>query len=55
MGVVCTFLDAMLKDTETIGVIKDATNPSNMEREQAIKAVCDEYLAALMLSGSNRD
>ncbi len=55
VGVVPTFLDAMLKDTEKAGIIKDATNPSDLERAQAIKAICDEYLAALMLSGSNRD
>ncbi len=48
LGVVPTFLGTMLKDMEKIGVIKDATNPSDMERAQAIKAVCNEYLAALM-------
>jgi hypothetical protein len=55
VGVVHTFLDAMLKDMEKIRVIKDAANPSDLERAQVIKAVHDEYLAALMLSGSNRD
>jgi hypothetical protein len=40
---------------EKIGVIKDAMNPSDTERAQAIKAIRDEYLSALMLSGSNRD
>jgi hypothetical protein len=45
----------MLKDMEKIRVIKDATNPSNLERVQAIKALRDDYLAALMLSSSNRD
>jgi hypothetical protein len=55
VGVVPSFLDAMLKDMEKIGVIKDAKNPSDAERAQAIKAIRDEYLAALMLSGSNRD
>ncbi len=30
-------------------------NPSNAKQAQAIKAVRDEYLSALMLSGSNRD
>ncbi len=55
VGVVPTFLNAMLKDMEKAGIIKDATNLSDSERAQAIKAVRDEYLAALMLSGSNRD
>jgi hypothetical protein len=55
VGVVPTFLDAMLKDMEKAGIIKDATNPFDSERAQTIKAIRDECLAALMLSGSNRD
>jgi hypothetical protein len=55
VGVVPTFPDAMLKDMEKIGVIMDATNPSDLERAQAIKADRDEYLVTLMLSGPNRD
>ena len=33
----------------------DAKNPTNAERAAAIKAVRDEYLAARMVSGCNRD
>jgi hypothetical protein len=55
VGIVPTFLGTMLKDMEKAGIIKDATNPSDSERAQVIKAVRDEYLTALMLSGSNRD
>jgi hypothetical protein len=55
VGVVLTILDAMLKDMERNGVIKDAKNPSDTEKAQAIKSVCNEYLGALMLSSSNGD
>jgi hypothetical protein len=37
--VVPTFLDAMLKDMEKAGIIKDATNPSDSERAQAINSL----------------
>jgi hypothetical protein len=55
VGVVPTFLEAMLKDMETNGVISNATNPSHAEQALAIKAIHDEYLSALMLSSSNRN
>jgi hypothetical protein len=35
--------------------IKDAMAPTNQEKALAIAAVCEEYLAALMLSGANHD
>jgi hypothetical protein len=55
VGVVPTFLDVMLKDMERNGVISNAKNPSDTKRAQAIEAVYDEYIGAIMLNGSNRD
>ncbi len=45
----------MLNDMERNGIINDAKNSSNAKQAQAVKAVCNKYLGALMLSGSNRD
>jgi hypothetical protein len=39
----------MLKDMERNGVISDAKNPIDAKRAQAVKAIQDEYLRALML------
>jgi hypothetical protein len=55
IGVVPTFLDAMLKEMEKPGDIANAKNPTNAKCAQAIKAVRDEYFGALMLSGSNHN
>ncbi len=55
IGIVPTFLEKMLKDMATTGTIQDASNPSDAECALAIKAVCEEYLGALMLSNVNKD
>jgi hypothetical protein len=55
VGVIPTFLNAVLKDIERNGVISNAKNPSDAKQAQAIKAIHDEYLGALMLSGSKTE
>jgi hypothetical protein len=55
IGILPTFLKKMLKEMAKAGTVHDASNPSDAERALAIKAVGEEYLGALMLSGANRD
>jgi hypothetical protein len=55
VGVIPTFLKDKIKVLHTQGLIADATNPTDDERALAVGAICEEYLAALMLSGANRD
>ena len=54
IGIIPTLVTAKIKALAANGRIKDAANPSNTERKLAISQVQDEYLGALMLSGSNR-
>ena len=55
VGVIPIFLDEKIKTLALDGLIKDPTNPTDEERSLAVSAVKEEYLGALMLSGSNRD
>jgi hypothetical protein len=57
VGVTPTFITAKLKEMSetTPPTVSDITAPTDTERAAAIKAVRDEYLAALMLSGCNKD
>ena len=57
VGVTPTFITAKLKEMleTTPPTVIDITAPTDTERAAAIKAVRDEYLAALMLSGCNKD
>jgi len=55
IGVVPAFLSMKIKEMADAGTIKDANAPTDNEKRDAIQAVRDEYLAALMLSGSNRE
>jgi hypothetical protein len=55
VGVIPTFLTAKINELASKGLISDAANPTDQEKAMAIAAVQEEYLAALMLSGANRD
>jgi hypothetical protein len=55
VGVVPTFLSAKIKELAIAGKIINAAHPTDQERALTVSAVRDEYLAALMLSGANRD
>ena len=55
VGVILTFLKAKIIETANDQLIKDATAPTDQEKAMAILAMREEYLAALMLSGANRD
>ena len=55
VGVIPTFLKAKISEMANDKTIKDATAPTYQEKALAITAVREEYLAALMLSGANRD
>jgi hypothetical protein len=55
VGVIPTFLTAKINEMASKGLIPDAANPTDQEKAMAIAAVREEYLAALMLSGANRD
>jgi hypothetical protein len=55
VGVVPTFLATKIKELADAGTITDADNPTDAKRAIAISAICEEYLAALMLSGTHRE
>jgi hypothetical protein len=55
VGVVSTFLATKIKELADAGRITDADNPTDAEHAIAITAVCEECLAALMLSGAHRE
>ena len=57
VGVTPNFVAAKIKEmaAETPPLIVDAKNPTPAERAAAIKIVRDEYLAALMLNGCNKE
>ena len=57
IGVTPIFITTKLKDVaaDIPPLIVDAKNPTNAEHTAPIKAIRDEYLAALMLSGYNRE
>ena len=50
-----TFVAQTLKDMHAAQECHDPANPSTDELTAAHKSVWDEFLAALMLSGANRD
>ncbi len=53
VGVVPTFMAAKIKEMAAANLIADATCPTDAERALALNAICDEYLAALMLSSAH--
>ena len=57
VGVTPKFITTKLKEMAAANplLVMETKNPTDTEREVAIKAVCDEYLAVLMLSGCNKD
>jgi hypothetical protein len=55
VGVVPTFLTERIKELAADGLIADPANPTDTERALAVSSVREEFLAALMLSGANRD
>ena len=55
VGVVPTFLTTKIKNLADAGNIADASNPTVVEQALAVSSVRDEFLAALMLSGANRE
>jgi hypothetical protein len=55
VGLVPTFLATKTKELANARMITDADNPTDAERAIAVAAVCEEYLAALMLSGTHRE
>ncbi len=55
VGVVPTFLATKIKELTDVRTITDADNPTDAKRVIAIAAICEEYLAALMLSGTHRE
>ncbi len=55
VSMIPTFLEDKIKELHAQGLITDAANPTNDERALAVGAVREKYLAALMLSGANRD
>jgi hypothetical protein len=55
VGVIPVFLQEKIVDLHRQGLIADATAPTDDERALAVGAVREEYLAALMISGANRE
>ena len=55
IGITPTFVAQKLSKMFTAGTCKDSANPSKDELGIAHKAVQDEFLATLMLSGANKD
>ena len=55
VGVVPTFLTARIKELATNGLIANPANPTDAKRALAVSSVWDEFLAALMLKGGNRE
>ena len=55
IGVTPTFVAQKLQDMHQLGTCLDPDNPTKPELATAHKSVRDEFLAALMLSGANRD
>ena len=55
VGGIPTFLEEKIKTLTLDGTISDHNNPTDDERSLTVTAVKEEYLGALMLSGSNRD
>jgi hypothetical protein len=55
IGITPTFVAQKLQDMQKLGTCQDADNPTKPELATAHKAVRDEFLAALMLSGANCD
>ena len=55
IGVIPVLLEEKIKELHKQGLIADATTPTDDERALAVGAVCEEYLAALMISGANCD
>ncbi len=48
-----TFLATKIKELADARTITDTDNPTDAKRAIAIAATCEEYLAALMLSGAH--
>ncbi len=55
VGVIPLFLAQKMKELAVINLVVDVNSPTNAERMTAIKLVRDEFLGALMLSGTNKD
>jgi hypothetical protein len=55
VGVAPTFLATKIKELANAGTITDADNPTDAKHAIALAAVCEEYLAALMLSSAHRE
>jgi hypothetical protein len=55
VGVVPTFLATKIKELADARTATNADNPMDAERAVSVAAVCEEYLAALMLSGAHRE
>ena len=55
VGVIPVFLQEKIVDLHRQGLIADATAPTDDECALAVGAVREEYLAALMISGANRE
>ena len=55
VGVIPVFLNEKIIELYKQGLIANASAPTDEERALAVGAVREEYLAALMISGANRD
>ena len=55
VGVVPTFLIAKIKELAADGLTANPANPTDAKRALAVSSVRDKFLAALMLSGANRE
>ena len=50
-----TFIAQKMEDMHAEGTLADSDAPTDDEWVEAMKAVCEEFLSVLMLSGVNRD
>jgi hypothetical protein len=55
VGIILTFLAQKMKDMHKEVTLADPDAPTDDERVEAMKAVREEFLGVLMLSGANRD
>ena len=55
IGIIPTFVTHELQDMHAAGTCTNVSSPTNDELAAAKSSVRDEFLAALMLSGANRD
>ncbi len=55
VGIIPTFLAQKMKVMHKEGILVDLDAPTDDERVEAMKAVHEEFLGVLMLSGANRE